>query len=377
MYYAPRSILRSRPMPHPTTCILPAVRRDGWGLRLAGRALSFRAVLLRYGTATHWREGVRTRRFTISVFPSTTAVFRYFGILTYIPVVSHRGRMRKGAIGPFTVSIGAEGRRDPARRPITPKYSTVPRTVRYCTKVPGPASTGKTNTTAQAGYRKRPDALPRPSLASPISASSPRPSPPLPTTTLFQSSSVASSAAQRPAREAGWCIYGPVPLANVAAPARRCTTDHRPPPHGRVQPPVTALERPRRRGDRDGDTTSLGTRPTAHARLDTPGLPSARTSERYGTVVPLLLPRPALGERAPPGTGSLAVDARRSPRSPWIVLLSLSCPSPCQLPLWPCPSARSLPARFIRHASHGSWRLPLRGAHPSRPFIPPRITRPT
>jgi hypothetical protein len=234
MYYAPRILLRSRPMPHPTTCILPAVRRDVWGLRLAGLALSSRAVLGAVCGTVLQHTGERVCARVDLRFPYFPRPLRYFGISVLyfdvycIPVVSHRGRMRKGAIGPFTVSIGAEGRRDPARRPITTKYCTVPRPVRYCTKVPGPASTRKTNTTAQAGYRKRPGAPQGP--PSPPQYRHHHRAPPLPTTTLFQSSSVASSAAQRPAREAGWCIYGPVPLGNVAAPARRCTTDHRPPP---------------------------------------------------------------------------------------------------------------------------------------------------
>lgn len=80
MYYAPRILLRSRPMPHPTTCILPAVRRDGWGLRLAGLALSSRAVLGAVCGTVLQHTGERVCARVDLRFPYFPRPLRYFGI---------------------------------------------------------------------------------------------------------------------------------------------------------------------------------------------------------------------------------------------------------------------------------------------------------
>jgi hypothetical protein len=240
MYYAPRILLRSRPMPHPTTCILPAVRRDVWGLRLeAGRARAVLPCCAVCGTVlqhTAERECARVDLrfpYCISLDHCCISVFRYFDV--YPRSVASRPHAERRH-RPFHWVDRGGGKKGSCRRPITTKYCASYCPVLYESPRTGehrknkPASTRKTNTAAQAGYRKRPGAPQGP--PSPPQYRHHHRAPPLPTTTLFQSSSVASSAAQRPAREAGWCIYGPVPLATSLLPRAAVppTTDHRPPP---------------------------------------------------------------------------------------------------------------------------------------------------
>jgi hypothetical protein len=236
MYYAPRILLRSRPMPHPTTCILPAVRRDAWGLRLeAGRARAVLPCCAVCGTVlqhTAERECARVDLrfpYCISLDHCCISVFRYFDV--YPRSVASRPHAERRHRPFHWVDRGGGKKGSSATYHHEVLYLVLSGTVRKSQDRRAQENQTGEHTKNKHGrpgrIQEKARRSPGPSLASPISASSPRPSPPDHNALPKLLRRIISRPAASPR---GWLVHlRPSAVGNVAAPARRCTTDHRPP----------------------------------------------------------------------------------------------------------------------------------------------------